>query len=29
MHEFAITALAAGGKGDGTKLARFVVLSCC
>jgi hypothetical protein len=33
MHEFAITALAAGGKGDGkgdgTKLALFVVLSCC
>jgi hypothetical protein len=26
MHEFAITALAAGGKGDGTKLALFVVL---
>ena len=26
MHEFAITTLAAGGKGGGTKLAVFIVL---
>jgi hypothetical protein len=26
MHELAITTLAAGGKGDGTKLTVFIVL---